>query len=110
MDHFSSEDFENSLKYQMGFAKKRALKRGVVPTIYKKQIKNPERIERAHRRENKMIVAELLQRHETSTSYKENEVQLSRKKTRRTLHFKAVWPKGHQHHTKALDTIVLHRK
>ncbi|XP_036340753.1 uncharacterized protein LOC118750126 [Rhagoletis pomonella] len=71
MDHFSSEDFENSLKYQMGFAKKRALKRGVVPTIYKKQIKNPERIERAHRRENKMIVAELLQRHETSTSYKE---------------------------------------
>ncbi|XP_036341770.1 uncharacterized protein LOC118751109 [Rhagoletis pomonella] len=45
MDHFSSEDFENSLKYQMGFAKKRALKRDV-PTIYKKQIENPERIER----------------------------------------------------------------
>ncbi|XP_049314879.1 THAP domain-containing protein 3 isoform X2 [Bactrocera dorsalis] len=64
MKHFKKEDIENGVEYEMGFAKKRILKRGVVPTIFKVEVSNPERKERLVQRENRRIVNELLKQND----------------------------------------------
>ncbi|XP_017464038.1 PREDICTED: uncharacterized protein LOC108357471 [Rhagoletis zephyria] len=56
MHHFASEDFENSLQFEMGYAKRRLLKRGSVPSIYKPGDENPERSQRVHRRQNTSLI------------------------------------------------------
>ncbi|XP_054725732.1 52 kDa repressor of the inhibitor of the protein kinase-like [Anastrepha obliqua] len=43
MYHFIREDFENGLKYEMGFSKKLYLKRDAVPTIYDRNLHTPKR-------------------------------------------------------------------
>ncbi|XP_017471709.1 PREDICTED: THAP domain-containing protein 2-like, partial [Rhagoletis zephyria] len=69
MEHFVREDFENIVQFEMGFAKKRILKREAVPSIYKPSDANPERSQRVQRRRNKEIVDELLRQSEESTSH-----------------------------------------
>lgn len=64
MKHFKKEDIENGVEYEMGFAKKRILKRGVVPTIFKVELSDAERKEKAMRRENKRIVNELIKQYD----------------------------------------------
>lgn len=52
------------IKNNIGFAKKRILKRGVVPTIFKVELSDAERKEKAMRRENKRIVNELIKQYD----------------------------------------------
>ncbi|XP_017482251.1 PREDICTED: 52 kDa repressor of the inhibitor of the protein kinase-like isoform X2 [Rhagoletis zephyria] len=64
MKHFSSEDIENNRQFEMGFAKKRLLKRGAVPSIYPEDGETSQRAESVQREEYKQIVSELLQQSE----------------------------------------------
>ncbi|XP_036337701.1 52 kDa repressor of the inhibitor of the protein kinase-like [Rhagoletis pomonella] len=63
--HFTTDDFENELQYKMGYAKKRKLKRGVVPTIFKPAAEMPDPDKEAQQQVYKTIVSDLL---EQSTS------------------------------------------
>ncbi|XP_039963442.1 uncharacterized protein LOC120776654 isoform X2 [Bactrocera tryoni] len=42
MKHFTRDDFGNSLQFEMGYARNRLLKRGVVPSIYENSSKGSE--------------------------------------------------------------------
>ncbi|XP_036335444.1 52 kDa repressor of the inhibitor of the protein kinase-like [Rhagoletis pomonella] len=64
MKHFFSEDIENNRQFEMGFAKKRLLKRGPVPSIYSEDGETSQRAESVQREEYKQIVSELLQQSE----------------------------------------------
>ncbi|XP_037810934.1 uncharacterized protein LOC119603112 [Lucilia sericata] len=65
MLHFKDEDVENRLQYEMGFAKRRLLKPGTVPSIKHDPFENKElgeeQLSIIEQQENKKIVALILQ-------------------------------------------------
>ncbi|XP_011195567.2 uncharacterized protein LOC105220774 [Zeugodacus cucurbitae] len=64
MKHFAKEDIRNAVKFEMGFAKRPLLKRGVLPTIFKEEVISPKSKEKAQRRENRRIVREMLKQYD----------------------------------------------
>ncbi|XP_053945484.1 uncharacterized protein LOC128854977 isoform X2 [Anastrepha ludens] len=63
MYHFIRDDFENRLKFEMGFSKKLYLKRNVVPTIYGPNLNIPKRCSQREQQASTFLVKqeELLQ-------------------------------------------------
>ncbi|XP_067627751.1 protein suppressor of hairy wing-like [Eurosta solidaginis] len=59
--HFRREDYENLLKYELGFTDKLTLKKDAVPSIYET---DEESIQKKQREEYKKIVDDLLRQHE----------------------------------------------
>uniref|UniRef100_W8C255 THAP domain-containing protein 5 n=1 Tax=Ceratitis capitata TaxID=7213 RepID=W8C255_CERCA len=62
MNHFTPDDIENRQKFEMGFSKRRLLKNGAVPTLYKDNVE--QEIDEATKLENKRIVDELLKQYD----------------------------------------------
>ncbi|XP_054743889.1 zinc finger protein weckle-like isoform X1 [Anastrepha obliqua] len=71
MKHFTTEDIQNNRQFEMGLAKKRLLKHGVVPSIYTKDEENSLRAVSVHPGEYKLIVSELLQQSESVAANEE---------------------------------------
>ncbi|XP_054725731.1 uncharacterized protein LOC129235744 [Anastrepha obliqua] len=56
MYHFIRDDFENRLKFEMGFSKKLYLKRNVVPTIYGPNLNIPKRCSQREQQASTLLV------------------------------------------------------
>ncbi|XP_065363357.1 uncharacterized protein LOC135956715 [Calliphora vicina] len=71
MEHFKPEDLENSLQFEMGFTKKRYLKRGAVPTVHKESSTDEERhkdhVQRIKNHQNKQIVDMFIEEHDAES-------------------------------------------